>query len=72
MRLLKEEEKCEPPPYIFKAAFENLDGYSGRMRTRRSATPVFATNNVNKSRVVPDVKVTANRKQVSILTIKVH
>ena len=68
MRMLSDAEKCEPPPYIFKAAFENLDGYTGRMRTRRSSTPVFAGNNVLKTKLVQQegkVATNANRKQVT-------
>lgn len=46
MRPLKDEEKREPPSYIFKAAFENLEEqqpHIARMRTRRSSTPVFVS-----------------------------
>ena len=57
MKALSEEEKREPPAFIFKAAFENLDDsiqYSGRMRTRRSSTPVFANTNTLRSRLVQE------------------
>lgn len=46
MRALKQEDKREPPSFIYKAAFENLDEdvNKRRMRTRRSSTPVFANS----------------------------
>jgi len=57
MRPLKEDEKREPPPYIYKVAFENLEEqapYIGRMRTRRSSTPVFSNPATMKNRILQD------------------
>ena len=59
MRPLSEEEKREPPPYIYKAAFENLEEqapYTGRMRTRRSSTPVHCNPASMKNRILQDGK----------------
>ena len=57
MKVFPDHEKREPPPYIFKAAFENLDDsihYSGRMRTRRSSTPVFTNANSLRTRLLQE------------------
>lgn len=58
MRLLTDQEKQrEAPPYIYKAAFENLEEqapYSGRMRTRRSSTPVFSNPTTMRTRILQD------------------
>lgn len=64
MRALKQEDKREPPSFIYKAAFENLDEdvNKRRMRTRRSSTPVFA--NSTRSRQNAEVKI-SSRKQVT-------
>lgn len=57
MKPLKDHEKREPPPYIYKAAFENLEEqqpYTGRMRTRRSSTPVFCGATAVRNRILQD------------------
>ncbi|XP_065679138.1 arginine-glutamic acid dipeptide repeats protein-like [Hydra vulgaris] len=52
-----ERIKLEPPAYIYKAAFVNLEEhlqYSGRMRTRRSSTPNFMNGNNMSIRVLQE------------------
>lgn len=59
MRPLKDDEKREAPPYIYKAAFENSEEqqpYTGRMRTRRSSTPVFCGTTGVRNRNFQDGK----------------
>jgi len=71
MKPLIDGNKREPPPFIYKAAFENVDdasNYSGRMRTRRSSTPVFTNGASIRSRILQDAKV-SNRKQMTTPTI---
>lgn len=65
MRPLKPDEIREPPAYIYKAAFENLEEqapYTGRMRTRRSSTPVFCNAATVRNRILHDAKNTRNKQ----------
>uniref|UniRef100_T2M433 Arginine-glutamic acid dipeptide repeats protein n=3 Tax=Hydra vulgaris TaxID=6087 RepID=T2M433_HYDVU len=67
MKNFKDEDRLEPPAYIYKAAFVNLEEhlqYSGRMRTRRSSTPIFMNGNNMRIRVLQEAKL-SNRKQVT-------
>ena len=53
-------ERREPPSFIFKAAFENLRedellSNSGRMRTRRSATPVVGSGGSVRNRILQEI-----------------
>eukprot|EP00794_Sanderia_malayensis_P015048 gene15048-16601_t len=53
------ENPIEPPSFIFKAAFENHDDdltYTGRMRTRRSATPIFPSNGSVRTRILQEIQ----------------
>jgi len=53
------ESPTEPPSYIFKAAFENHNEnlpYSGRMRTRRSATPIYAINGSVRTKILQEMQ----------------
>eukprot|EP00111_Clytia_hemisphaerica_P008651 TCONS_00025296-protein len=71
MRPLREEEKRDPPPYIYKAAFENLEEqvpYTGRMRTRRSSTPVFCNPATMKNRILQDAKNSRNKQSTPLPT----
>ena len=57
MKPLKDDEIREPPPFIYKAAFENLEDtsvYSGRMRTRRSSTPISSSVNSIRNRILQE------------------
>ena len=56
MKNLKDEDRREPPAYIYKAAFINLEEpqYNGRMRTRRSSTPIFTNGNNMRIRVLQE------------------
>eukprot|EP00795_Rhopilema_esculentum_P007172 gene7172-12838_t len=53
------ECRTEPPSYIFKAAFENHNdnlSNSGRMRTRRSATPIFTANGSVRTKILHEIQ----------------
>ena len=53
------ESPAEPPSYIFKAAFENHNEnlpYSGRMRTRRSATPIYTINGSVRTKILQEMQ----------------
>ena len=53
------ENRIEPPSFIFKAAFESHDddlSYSGRMRTRRSATPIFSSNGSARTKILQEIQ----------------
>lgn len=53
------ESRADPPSFIFKAAFENHNEnlpYSGRMRTRRSATPIYTINGSVRSKILQEMQ----------------
>ena len=69
------ECKAEPPPYIFKAAFETHDddlSYAGRMRTRRSATPIYTTNGSVRAKIIHEIQEGKNSFIVSRPLIYCH